>query len=99
MAAIGDFHRRLVDAGLGQSYEAAHARLAVACMAATVTRLKMLADGKLPRLPAASQAAADKSYVDTTLKLCDGLEKTVKSYQASDNPEKKRIWQIWSRSS
>jgi hypothetical protein len=99
VAAIGDFHRRLVDAGLGQSYEAAHARLAVACMAATVTRLKMLADGKLPRLPAASQAAADKSYVDTTLKLCDGLEKTVKSYQASDNPEKKRIWQIWSRSS
>jgi hypothetical protein len=99
VAALGEFYRRLADAGLGQSYEAAHARLAVACMAATVTRLKLLADGKLRRLPAVRQAAADKSYVDTVAKLCDGLEKTVKSYQTSENPEKKRIWQIWSPSS
>ena len=99
VAALAEFNRRLVDAGLGQSYEAAHARLAVACMAATVARQKLLADGKLARLPAASQTAADKSYVDTVLKLCDGLEKMVKSYPTSDNPQKKRIWQIWSHSS
>ena len=99
-SGYAEFHQRLVDAGLGHSYEAAHARLAVACMSATVARQKLLADGKLAAAcPAASQAAADKSYVDTVLKLCDGLEKTVKSYRRSDNIRKKRIWQIWSRSS
>ena len=98
VAVLRDFHKRLVDAGLGQGYEAAHARLAIAYLATTVTRLKMLGEGKLPRLPALSQAAADKSYVDTTAKLCDGLEKTVKSYQRSENPQKQHIWRLWNQS-
>jgi hypothetical protein len=99
VAPFRDFHRRLVDAGLGQSYEAAHVRLAAAYLDATVTRFRMVAEKKLPQLPAPRQAAADKSYVDTTLKLVDGLEKTVKSYQTSNNPQKQQIWQIWSRKS
>jgi hypothetical protein len=77
VAVLRDFHRRLVEAGLGRSYEAAHARLVVAYLATTVTRLKMVAAGKLPLLPATSQVAADQSYVETTARLCEGLEKTV----------------------
>lgn len=96
VAAVRDFHQRLVDAGLGDSYEAAHARLAVAYLGTTVTRLKMVADGKLPRLPGPSQAAADRSYVETTARLCKGLEKTMQSYQKSDNPRKQQVWRLWS---
>jgi hypothetical protein len=98
VAAIRNFHTRLVEAGLGQSYEAAHARLAVAYLTTTVTRLKMVAEKKLPQLPAARQAAADQSYIQTTTWLCDGLEKTVQAYEKSPNPQKQRIWQLWSRS-
>ncbi len=98
VAAVRDFHRRLVDAGLGQSYEAAHARLAVAYLATTVMRLKMVAEKKLPLLAPASQAAADQSYVDTTAKLCEGLAKAVQSYHKSDNPQKQRIWRLWNQS-
>ena len=98
VAVLRDFHKRLAEASLGASYEAAHARLAVAYWATTVTRLKLLAEGKLPRLPAVSQAAADKSYFDTTAKLCEGLEKTVQSYQKSENPQKQHIWRLWNQS-
>ena len=70
---LRDFHGRLVAAGLGHTYEAAHARLTVAYLATTATRLKMVAEKKLPLLPAVSQAAADQSYVQTTSRLCEGL--------------------------
>ena len=53
--ALGKFHKRLVDAGLGIRYEAAHARLVAACFATAVNRLKMVDEGKLPLLPAESQ--------------------------------------------
>lgn len=97
VAVIRNFHQRLVAAGLGRSYEAAHARLAAAYLATTITRLRMLAEGKLMRLAAEPQAAADKSYVDTTARLCDGLERAVDQYQKSDDPEKQRIWELWTQ--
>ena len=42
-----------------------------------------------------SREAADKSYFQTTAKLCDGLEKVIESYQHSDDPRKKRVYRLW----
>ena len=93
---IRKFHQRLVSAGLAESYEAAHARLAVEFQAATCERLRMLSAGRLERLPGQSQHAADQSYVDTTAKLCAGLEAVVASYQESIDAHEKRVFLLWS---
>ena len=76
-ARLRDFCDRLTKAGLGESYEAAHARLAWQCIATSYVRRKLQREGRLNPLPAASQVAADKSYIDTAVKLCDGLEKVL----------------------
>jgi len=94
---LGKFYDRLLEAGLADRYEAAHARLAVEYLAVCHHRLKLQADGKLEPLPARSQHAADMSYFDTTTKLCDGLERVLQSYQDSDDPQKKRIYGLWNR--
>jgi hypothetical protein len=95
LAIFDQFHRRLVAAGLAAGYEAAHARLALDYAATTCRRLELLAEGKLSRLPAVSQHAADKSYISTTARLCEGLERTVESYRDSDDPHKARVHAIW----
>ncbi len=92
IARLRRFHAALAAAGLGDSYEAAHARLAVACHAATFQRFQLLAAGKLARLPPASQYAADKSYFVTTSRLCEGLEKTLAGYEKSESPTKRQLF-------
>jgi hypothetical protein len=89
------FHERLAAAGLADTYEAAHARLAVECAAAACRRFELEAEGKLSRLPGPSQQAADKSYLSTTAKLCDGLEKVMEACRQSDDSRKKRAVEIW----
>ena len=39
----------------------------------------------------------DKSYVTTTARLCDGLEKVVDSYKGSSDPHRKRVYPLWHR--
>jgi hypothetical protein len=87
-------YNRLTEAGLGETYEATHARLALDCIAIVHERRKLQSEGKIQQLPELPQVAADKSYVDTALKLCNGLENVIKSYSESRNPEKKRIYQL-----
>ena len=55
----------------------------------------MLSDGKLKRLSGPSQYAADKSYLNTTLNLCEGLKRTVGSYKEAKDVHKKRVYTIW----
>ena len=88
-------YQRLTDAGMGDTYEAAHTSLALNCIATFYERRKLEAAGKLPQLPEASQVAADQSYVDTAVKLCDGLEDTIKSYKESKVPAKRRIFELY----
>ena len=95
VAAIHAFQERLIDAGLGDSYEAAHARLAVTCLAAARSRREMISKGRLPPLPAASEAAADSSYLETVRRLCEGLENVVSSYANTDDRQKQRIHRLW----
>jgi hypothetical protein len=89
------FLERLNAAGLGSTYPAAHAQLALAASSVIGARRQLLAEGKLKTLPGPSQAAADQSYVDTAIKLSDGLEAVVNRYQDSDQPFLRKIHQLW----
>ncbi len=72
VACLRQFHQKLVTAGLGDSYEAQHARLAMECYAVAWQRQQLLADGQLTRLEPASQVAADMSYYATAAKALRG---------------------------
>ena len=96
--ACGLDRRENAAAGLGDSYEAAHARLAVTYHATTHQRLRLLAEGRLKPLPGDSQCAADKSYFQTTARLCEGLEKVLNSYAKSADPHQQRVYAVWSAS-
>jgi hypothetical protein len=89
------FHAAMVKAGLAETYEAAHARLAVRCLAAARQRADLLAAGKLARLPERSQAAADKLYLNTVARLCDGLEKTLNACADAQDGPKRQVYELW----
>lgn len=99
VARLRALHEQLLAAGLGETYEAAHARLVVRYLDACHQRLQRLADGTLkPLASAESQYAADKSYFATALRHCEGLEKVLASYAKADDAQKKRVYQIWDKS-
>ncbi|MBI3920333.1 MAG: hypothetical protein HY318_02855, partial [Armatimonadetes bacterium] len=64
-------------------------------IATTLDRHRLETDGKLLPLPEPSQSAADKVFLDTGNKLCDGLAKVIHGYAKTDDSEKKRIYQLW----
>jgi hypothetical protein len=90
------FQARLEAAGFGGSYEAAHAQLILEAVRAAHEHESLLSAGKLPPLPEASQAAADKSYVESATKLCDGLDALMKSYEKSSDERARKISDLWS---
>jgi hypothetical protein len=45
--------------------------------------------------PPAPCTAADQQYLDTALRLCDGWDAVAKSYAASDDASRKRVYQLW----
>ncbi len=81
--------------GLGETYEAKHASLAVEYVNAVETRKDLRDKGKLPPLPDASLAAADRSYVEAAERLITGLEKVLASYEHSKEARKQQIFKIW----
>jgi len=93
---IHRFHEAMVAAGLAEAYEAAHARVAIVFIGTMRDRQRMLGDGRLKPLPDPRRAAAaEKSYYDTAVRLCEGLRKTLASYENSDDPHKNRVYEIW----
>jgi len=92
---LSDFISRMTEAGLGDSYEAAHARLVMEAQGVIGRRQNMIEAGEIKKLPTKSQEAADKSYVDTAKKLEDGLRKTIESYRDSSDARKKRVYECW----
>jgi hypothetical protein len=76
------------------SYEAAHARLATDAIAAALTRATLVkSGGTLPKLPDATQKAADQSYLTTAEKLYDGLDKLL-----TPRPESDPVATLWRQS-
>jgi hypothetical protein len=94
-AKLRNLYNKLTEAGLSETYEFAHAKLALDCIATVCDRNKLLSEGKIQKLQEPSQSAADKCYTDTAVKLYDGLENVLKSYNESDDLQKKRIYQLW----
>lgn len=95
-AKLRIFYSRLTDKGLGESYAASHAKLAINCISTVFERRERQIEGKIQSLPEPSQTAADKSYLDTANAVCDGLDNILKSYAGSDDPRKKLIYQLCS---
>ncbi|MCL6474148.1 MAG: hypothetical protein K6U75_03725 [Firmicutes bacterium] len=87
--------QRLEQAELAQTYEAAHAQLILRQWLTVLKRTELQDAGRLSRLPEPSQTAADKSYVETLTKLCDGLEKVLDGYADSRLAEKRLIYEMW----
>jgi hypothetical protein len=95
---LRQFHALLEKNRLGDTYEAAHARLAIQCLATAHARLRRLSQGQLKPLPdASSQSAADQLYLDTARKLARGLAATITAYAKSADPRKQRFAQLWKR--
>jgi hypothetical protein len=95
LARLRAFHDRLMRERIPAEYEAAHARLAADSVAVVQQRRKLKAAAKVTPLPEKSQAAADKSYLDTATRLFDGLEKTLDAYGKSQDETKKTIARVW----
>lgn len=96
---LRQFHRLLAENGLAATAEAAHARLAIECLATTHNRLDLLAQGKLkPLANPVSQAAADESYLDTTRKLADGLARVLAADEKSTDPQRQQVARFWKQS-
>lgn len=95
LARLQAFHNRLMRENVAADYETAHARLAADCAAVILERRKLKTAGKIAPLPEKSQAAAEKSYLDTATRLLEGLEKTLASYEASAHETRRAIFSIW----
>lgn len=94
-AQVRVFHDRLAAAGLGASEEAAHAQLILDAVLAAHERRSLLAAGRLPPLPKASEVAADKSYIDAATRLYDGLAAQMDSYGKSPRERAHTIFELW----
>ncbi|OPZ96785.1 MAG: hypothetical protein BWY71_01825 [Planctomycetes bacterium ADurb.Bin412] len=85
--------------GVGQSYESAQAQLALEYMLTVRQRAGLLETGKIAKLAAEeSQAAADKTYRDTAIRLYQGLNQVITSYANSLDPRQKKIYTLWNES-
>jgi hypothetical protein len=93
------FTKAAEGAGQGTAYETAHARLALQCIQTAQLRAEMQKEGRVKPLPAPSQEAANKLYVDAAERLCKGLAAVLASYSASADPQKKKMAELWARSS
>ncbi|MEJ5253625.1 MAG: hypothetical protein HPY54_03505 [Chthonomonadetes bacterium] len=87
--------QRLEQAKMSDTYEAAHARLILAQWLTVLKRMELQRTGNLPRLPERSQEAADKSYLDTLTRLCDGFRKVLDGYANAESARKRQVYELW----
>ena len=92
---LREFHRRLAAAGLGETPTAAHVQLVLDCIETAHRRQHLVQTGKIKPLPGPSQAAADKSYIETAQKLCAGLDASMKSGETATAATPRKIYGIW----
>ncbi len=92
---VAAFTKALYAQGLGDTYEAQHAQLALDSVAAISERQRLASEGKLAVLEASRQTAANQLYVDTALKICQGLDRVLQSYKDSTDPAKAKLYALW----
>ncbi len=97
---LGRFCEGLERAGLAETYEAAHALLALECATTTHTRLQALERGRIrPLTNSVSHAAANRLYFETAHKIADGLSDVLDRYQNSSHAQSRGLWEVWQQSS
>jgi len=96
-AKLASFRTRLVEAGLGETYEAGHAAVALETIAAIGERAQLLAAGKIRPLPDAARKAADQAYVDAAVALYQGLEGVLNRYAESPGPQQQQMHALWTK--
>jgi len=94
-ARLAQFFRKASEAGLGDRYEAAHARLALACAWAAHERVELVRKGQVPRLPEASEAAARKAYATSARQLYDGLARVIEAPEDGKSGIEQRLAALW----
>jgi hypothetical protein len=93
------FHQLLEKHNLTDTYEAAHARLAIESLAVAQAHQNLLAEGKLkPLANPVSQAAANQAYLDAARKITDGLAQVLSRAQPSPDPQKQFLARLWQQS-
>lgn len=92
---VREFYAKVVEGELSESYEARHAAMVIEAVTTIHQRRQLFEEGRLKPLAEPSQSAADKSYADAAIKLCEGLAKVLDSYATGDDAHKKRLHEIW----
>ncbi len=95
LARLMEFQSRMLDKGFGQTFEAAHAQLVLDCARSVAKRDDLKRAGQLQPLPAASQIAADKLFVETVFRLCDGLEAKLETYRDAPEANRRKMYELW----
>lgn len=95
LARVGRFYRHMAAAGLGDTFEAQQARLAVEHLKALRERVDLVRAGRLPRLPGPSEPAAERLYLDTATKLAEGLARWMASEETARDPAHARARSVW----
>ncbi len=94
-ARLAEFHRKACEAGLGERYETAHARLALACARAAHERIELVQIGQVPLLPEASEAAAQKAYITSARQLYDGLARVLEAPADGRSGIERQLVVLW----
>ncbi len=92
---IQRFYESLIRKEEADTYEGAHARLALECIAVIPARAALIREGQIAELPKASQEAADQAYVQTASRHCTGLGKQLDEYAKSDEKHKQQMYDLW----
>ncbi len=89
------FEKLMQQAGLSDSYEAAHAKLAQEAIEVIPQRQHAVDTGAADPLPEASAKAAEQLYVDTANKLFAGFAQLMANYAKSQDARQQQIAAMW----
>ena len=81
---VQQFYVQLVMAGRQDTYEAAHARLALDSIETIRFRQELSKEGALTPLSPQALKAANDSYIRTAVELCRGLENQIDSSKSEN---------------
>ena len=93
--ALRELETELLAAGLRESYEATHVRVALQAIETAALRHNLQLSGEIKPLPQPAEAAADRAYAETAARLCDGLEAVLKSYESSSDSTRQKLHRLW----
>jgi len=96
-ARLYEFAREMRRAGLGRTYEAAHAELALHCVEAWRRRRALLASGGLAPLEGPARAAADRLYRATAAAHCRSVARRLDAMAGDPRSARQPAVALWQR--